>query len=133
MSTTREALLEHLTKIRQTFKQEETDIEMLLSALDKQEAARTNMGAKPSATVAGKNGHENPMPINDGIVQAVNNGQQTPVSVFQYLGKIGVVTTIKSVNTRLSKLKSAGKISHSNGRWRPSQKNSGVELARSNS
>lgn len=130
MSTTREALLEHLTKIRQTFKQEETDIEMLLAALDKQEAARANMGAKSSAAVAGKNGHKNPMPINDAIIQAVNNGQQTPVSVFQYLEKIGVITTIKSVNTRLSKLKTAKRIAHNGTRWIPAKK-SGPEPASS--
>lgn len=122
MSNVRKALLEHKEKTRKDFEREMADIDAALKALDMQEIARGDSKALFRAPADGGKRHENPMPINEAIIQAVGNGNGTPPMVFGYLKKIGVTTTINSVHVRLSKLKSLKKIGHDGTHWVPLKK-----------
>jgi hypothetical protein len=130
MSAPIEVLRELKRKKRQTFEQEMEDIDMLIAAQEKREASR-NSGSDVlvlnNDLATGR--IENVMPISDAIVHAINNGVGTPQLIHSYLSeKMSINTTTNSVNTRLSKLKAAGKISHNGRRWLPA-KSSGPELA----
>ena len=140
MSSTLEALKELKKKIRQVYEQDMTDVDMLIDAQEKREASR-NEPVPEYFSSARDTIHDtiispasNHLPISDVIVLAVNSGVGTPRRILEYLKKNhNIETTSNSVNTRLSKLKAAHKISHDGKRWVAAPKNSGAELAGSNS
>jgi hypothetical protein len=64
------------------------------------------------------------MPVNEAVILAVNAGCKTPVQILKYLQeKLGVMTTINSVRSRVSPLKAEGKIAHDGTGWVPSNYN----------
>jgi hypothetical protein len=63
---------------------------------------------------------KHPMAVGDAIVLAVEAGNKSPTSVFDYLAdELGVHTTLGSVRARLSPLKTEGRISHDGSGWVP--------------
>ena len=58
------------------------------------------------------------MSIDDGIVEAVRNDNRTPANIYIFLERqLGIKTTINSVRTRVSRLKSDGKIARGDDGW----------------
>jgi hypothetical protein len=76
-----------------------------------------------TGTVTGVSAVSSNMGINEGIVEAVKNGADSPAKIFHFLKPhLGIETTKNSVNTRLGKLRDNGRIAYRDGRWVPATK-----------
>lgn len=52
------------------------------------------------------------------IIEAIKNGKRQPAAILDFMSRhLGVETTINSVRTRLSRMKSSGEIQHDKRGW----------------
>jgi hypothetical protein len=58
------------------------------------------------------------MPVDEAILMAISGGNTTPMTILNYIvSQLGINTTINSVRTRVSRLKSEGKITNGVDGW----------------
>lgn len=80
----------------------------------------TNARTSPIAAATNVATLRHRMPVNDAIVLAVEAGNKTPTDILNYLRReLRVMTTINSVRSRVSSLKSDGRIAHDGTGWIP--------------
>jgi hypothetical protein len=122
MSNIVDVLVARKAEIKQSIKTlqtEEREVDIALAAIEgtraKVSSSVGTAAGKGSATGIGAS-----MSINDGIIEAVKSGADSPSKIFQFLKPhLGIETTKNSVNTRLGKLRENKLIAHRDGRWVP--------------
>lgn len=94
------------------------DVEIALAAIGGVVSSESHLAGRGDQAQLPRIAH--PMKVGDAIVQAVNAGHSSPKAILEYLQtELGVFTTLNSVRSRVSPLKTEGRIAHDGNGWVP--------------